>query len=102
VRSPDLALDGRLVDLQYKSPLARLQAQQDVQSTLLWLEATAKMGAEAVAAVDLPATARWLGDRLGVPGQLVRHIQPATALLDLTEDLVDVAGLDAMDPARDR
>ena len=28
---PDLALDGRFVDLQYKSPLARLQAQQDVQ-----------------------------------------------------------------------
>jgi Bacteriophage head to tail connecting protein len=99
---PDLALAGRLVDLQYKSPLARLQAQQDVQSTLLWLEATAKMGAEAVAAVDLPATARWLGDRLGVPGQLIRDIQPATALLDLTEDLVEVAGLDVMGSADDR
>jgi hypothetical protein len=37
-----------------------------------------------------------------VPGQLIRDIQPATALLDLTQDLVDVVGLDVMDPARDR
>jgi hypothetical protein len=88
------------VDLQYKSPLARLQAQQDVQSTLLWLETTAKMGAEAVAAVDLPATARWLGDRLGVPGQLIRDLQPITSL-DLTEDLVE-AGLAMTEPADDR
>ena len=42
---PDLALDGRTVDLQYKSPLARTQARQDVRETLLWLDATAQMGA---------------------------------------------------------
>jgi hypothetical protein len=51
------------------------------------------MGAEAVAAVDLPATARWLGHRLGVPGQLIRDAQPTTAILDLTHDLVETAGL---------
>jgi Bacteriophage head to tail connecting protein len=95
---PDLALDGRLVDLQYKSPLARLQAQQDVQSTLLWLETTAKMGAEAVAAVDLSATARWLGDRLGVPGQLIRDADLPDALLQLTGNLVEAAGLELSDP----
>jgi Bacteriophage head to tail connecting protein len=99
---PDLALDGRLVDLQYKSPLARLQARQDVQSTLLWLEATARMGAEAVAAVDLPATARWLGHRLGVPGQLIRDGQLPTALLDLAEEVVSATGLEATEPADDR
>jgi hypothetical protein len=60
------------------------------------------MGAEAVAAVDLPATARWLGDRLGVPGQLIRDIQPTTTFLDLTEDLVEAAGLDVTEPADDR
>jgi Bacteriophage head to tail connecting protein len=91
---PDLTLDGRLVDLQYKSPLARLQARQDVQSTLLWLEATAKMGADAVAAVDLPATARWLGHRLGVPGQLIRDAQLPITFVDLTEELVEAAGLE--------
>jgi Bacteriophage head to tail connecting protein len=99
---PDLGLDGRLVDLRYKSPLARLQAQQDVQSTLLWLETTAKMGTEAVAAVDLGATARWLGDRLGVPGQLIRDIQLPTAPLQLTEELIEAKELQAMDAADGR
>jgi hypothetical protein len=74
------------------SPLARLQAQQDVQSTLLWLETTARMGAEAMATVDLPATARWLGDRLGVPGQLIRDIDLPTGLLELAEGLIESAG----------
>jgi Bacteriophage head to tail connecting protein len=99
---PDLALDGRLVDLRHKSPLARLQAQKDVQSTLLWLETTAKMGAEAVAAVDLPATARWLGDRLGVPGQLIRDIQLPTEPLQLTEALIEAKELQGMDSADGR
>jgi len=99
---PDLALDGRLVDLQYKSPLARLQAQQDVQSTLLWLETTAKMGAEAMATVDLPATARWLGDRLGVPGQLIRDFELPTELLALADELIDPASPQAIGSDHDR
>jgi hypothetical protein len=70
---PEIELDGRLVDLQYKSPLARMQARDDVQNVLLWLETTQRMGAEAMATVDLAATAQWLGHRLGVPGQLVRE-----------------------------
>ena len=44
---PDLRVDGREVELQYKSPLARIQARQDVRETLLWLDATAQMGPEA-------------------------------------------------------
>jgi hypothetical protein len=79
---PHITLDGRTVDLQYKSPLARIQARQDVQNTLLWLQATAQMGPEAAHTVDVPATARWLGDRLGVPGQLIRELEPLPALLD--------------------
>jgi hypothetical protein len=69
---PTFHLDGQTIELRYKSPLARLQARQDVQSTLMWLETSAQLGPEAMAAVDLPATARWLGLRLGVPGQLIR------------------------------
>ena len=79
---PELALDGRSVDLKYKSPLARNQARQDVRETLMWLEATARMGAEATAVVDVPAAARWLGERLGVPGQLIRDAELPLALLD--------------------
>jgi hypothetical protein len=79
---PDLALDGRTVDLQYKSPLARTQARQDVRETLLWLEATAQMGPPAAAVVDQPATARWLGDRLGVPGHLMRDVEAPVLLAE--------------------
>lgn len=73
---PPFTLDGRLVDLTYKSPLARIQARQDVQNTLLWLESTAKMGEDAMRVVDLPATAKWLGHSLGVPAQLIRDAEP--------------------------
>jgi Bacteriophage head to tail connecting protein len=82
---PNFALDGRTVDLQYKSPLARTQARQDVQETLLWVESAAQLGEEAVRVIDIAATTRWLGDRLGVPGHLMRDIDPmllgATQLL---------------------
>jgi hypothetical protein len=95
---PNITLDGRTIDLQYKSPLARIQARQDVQNTLLWLETTAQMGPEAVRTVDVPATARWLGDRLGVPGQLIRELEPLPMLLDA----LAAAPADAVaDPARE-
>jgi len=99
---PDVTLDGRVTDLQYKSPLARLQAQQDVHNTLLWLESTARMGTEALAAVDLPATARWLGDRLGVPGQLIRDVEIPKALLELADSLVKSRAQEEPETAVDR
>ncbi|MGI9485673.1 MAG: portal protein [Geminicoccaceae bacterium] len=79
---PDIALDGRTVTLQYRSPLARSQARDDVQNTLMWLETSAQLGPEAMQAVDIPATTRWLGERLGVPGQLVRDLSPITNLIN--------------------
>ena len=93
---PEIALDGREVDLQYKSPLARSQARQDVRETLMWLEATAQMGADATAVVDVPATARWLADRLGVPGQLVRDLVAPQALLEGLNQALEAA---AAEPA---
>ncbi|HET6519703.1 MAG TPA: portal protein [Geminicoccaceae bacterium] len=89
---PNLVLDGRTVDLRYTSPLARAQARGDVQNTLVWLEAVERMGPEAVGTVDLPATARWLGQALGVPGELIREPQPAAALLDALAPLLGAAG----------
>ena len=70
---PDLPLDHRTVALEYKSPQARYQAQQDVQNTLIWLDAVKALGPEALRAVDQPAAARWLGRTLGVPGELIRE-----------------------------
>ncbi|MBP7062746.1 portal protein [Ferrovibrio sp.] len=68
---PGFALDGRDVALAYQSPLARLQAQADVQSTLLWLEQVKALGPAAAGVLDAPAVARWLGRCLGVPGEFL-------------------------------
>jgi Bacteriophage head to tail connecting protein len=84
---PNFALDGRTVDLLYKSPLARQQARQDVQETLLWVESASRLGDEAAQVIDIAATTRWLGDRLGVPGHLMRDIDPT--LLRAAELLTD-------------
>ncbi len=74
---PDVFVDGHLVDLQYRSPLARRQAQQDVQNALLWIDAATAMGPEALSAVDLAAAVRWIGRTFGVPAELIR--EPALA-----------------------
>ena len=68
---PDVNIDGRLVTLDYRSPLARAQGQRNVQNTLFWIESVRAMGAEAMAAVNLPQAARVLGDALGVPSDLI-------------------------------
>lgn len=69
---PDIAVDGRLVELQYRSPLAQAQAQRDAQATLHWLDSVRGLGPEALGVVDAAATARWLGEAFGVPGRLIR------------------------------
>ncbi|MGQ9371000.1 portal protein [Azospirillum sp. ST 5-10] len=74
---PDIVVDGRLVELQHRSPLAQAQAQRDAQATLRWLEAARTLGPEALTTVDAAATARWLAEAFGVPGKLVRAVPPA-------------------------
>lgn len=81
---PEIFIDGRLVDLQYRSPLAQSQIQKDVQLTLTWLNAAASFGPEGMAAIDLPAAVRWMGRKLGVPNQLSREA-PAIALAEVAE-----------------
>ncbi|MGB0719536.1 MAG: portal protein, partial [Bdellovibrionales bacterium] len=69
---PDIALDGRLVAVDYRSPLARDQGQKNVQNTLGWIQSVLSMGPEAASAVNLPQAARFLGEALGVPSDLIR------------------------------
>ncbi len=78
---PDFAVNDRVVALKYKTPLARYQAQQDVQNTMLWLDTVKSLGPEALLAIDQPAAARWLGRALGVPGELI-HEPPTDIALD--------------------
>lgn len=69
---PDIALDGRFVALDYRAPLARAQAQRNVQNIITWLTTTLGMGGEAASVVDIPRAARFLGEALGVPSDLIR------------------------------
>ncbi len=90
---PSFALDGREVALAYQAPLARLQAQADVQSTLLWLEQVRALGPAAAPVLDAPAVARWLGRCLGVPGEFLLEAgeAPAAAPPDPTTTLAALA-----------
>lgn len=69
---PDIMLDGRYVELDYRAPLARAQGLRSIQNTLTWIDSVIAMGPEAAASVDLPRAARFLGDALGVPSDLIR------------------------------
>lgn len=84
---PDIAIDGRHVELDYRSPLARAQARQDVTNVLLWLETLKQMGPGALAVTDPAAAAGWLARSLGVPGELVR--QDRVTASDIINDVVD-------------
>ncbi|MFV3075129.1 portal protein [Niveispirillum fermenti] len=82
---PDIAADGRQVQIRILSPLARAQAQRDAEATLRWLESVAAMGTDALAVVDLPACARFLADAAGVPPTLVRAPSPAPAGMEVAD-----------------
>lgn len=69
---PDVRLDGRYVELDYRAPLARSQGQRNVQNTLSWIQSVLAMGPEAATAINLPAAARFLGEALGVSSDLIR------------------------------
>jgi hypothetical protein len=75
-----LFIDGRIVDLEYQSPLARQQAREDAPNTLVWLEAVRGIGAGGLAVVDQAAAARWLGRAFGVPAELI--LETPAGLID--------------------
>lgn len=76
---PDIDIDGRLVMVDYRSPLALGQRQNNVQNILYWMNTAMALGPEASSAVDLAAATRHLGKSLGVPSDLIREdVLPVT------------------------
>ncbi len=73
---PDVALDGRTVQVDFRSPLARAQGQKDIQNTLSWINTVLSMGGEALQGVDLRRVTTYLGEALGVPRDLIREELP--------------------------
>ncbi|MEO0391970.1 MAG: portal protein [Pseudomonadota bacterium] len=81
---PDVIIDGRMVSLDHRSPLAQAQAQREVQTTLTWLEAASALGPEGQKVIDATAAARWLGKTLGVPPDLMRDPSPPIPITPLS------------------
>ena len=77
---PPLIIDGRTVDIDYKSPLARRQTQEDMSRALNWFEAVQVLGGEATALIDAPRAARWLAKSFGVPEELLLSEEDVAAL----------------------
>lgn len=69
-------LDGKIVDLQYKSPLALAQARKDVGNISEWVNLVATLGVEGMAAIDFFEAAKWLGKTLSVPASLIVETKP--------------------------
>ncbi|MGE5503549.1 MAG: portal protein, partial [Actinomycetota bacterium] len=84
---PDIAVDGRLVELQYRSPLAQSQAQRDARNLLAWVSSLGGLGPAAAGTVDAAALARWLGRAFNVPAELMAtQAAPAPAADGPTAD----------------
>jgi hypothetical protein len=76
---PDVVVDGRVVELQYRSPLAQNQAQRDARNMLTWLSSLTQLGPQALQAIDPPSVARWLGRTFNVPAELMQASPPPAA-----------------------
>ncbi len=68
---PLLPIDGRMIELDYRSPLAMAQGQRDVQNILQWLQSAATLNTGAQV-IDQTAVVRWLGEMFGVPSNLMK------------------------------
>ncbi|MDR1009324.1 MAG: head-tail connector protein [Rickettsiales bacterium] len=69
----DIMVNGREVDLKYRSPLASHQAARDARNVLTWVDAVAKLGGEALEAIDRRAVAGFLARAFGVPEKLTSN-----------------------------
>ncbi len=68
----DIPVDGRLLTLEYRSPLARAQSQRDVSATLGWLQTAQQYGDKALDSIDVPAMLSYLARQVGVPPHLIK------------------------------
>lgn len=69
---PPVYIDGRQIDIDYRSPLARNQAREDAANAVAWFAILREMGVDALAIVDGPRAARWLARAYGLPEDLLR------------------------------
>jgi Bacteriophage head to tail connecting protein len=64
---PDLPLDGKIVSIDHRSPLARSQSSRNVQNTLEWISVANSLGPEIYGQIDRSSLMNYLTELLGVP-----------------------------------
>lgn len=72
-------LDGKIVDLQYKSPLALSQARKDVVNVSEWLRLVGDLGVDGSSAINHFEAAKWLGRTLSIPSNLMIEVKQEAA-----------------------
>jgi hypothetical protein len=79
---PPLTLDGRMVRIEHRSPLAQHQRRMEAASLGDWLTQVDAIGPDARALLDPDRAARWLAVRHGVPSDLLFPPVPLVPALD--------------------
>ncbi len=70
---PQLYLDGRLVGVDYQSPIASLQTQQQASNAISFMRSLIDMNVDALQMVDVLGFAKWLATRLNVPVSFIKE-----------------------------
>jgi hypothetical protein len=86
---PDLPLDGRTIEIEFRSPLARVQAGGQVQTILAWLQSVQSLGPAGTACVNAPELVKTLGEAMGIPASLM--LDPVKTLEDAVQTLTSPA-----------
>ncbi|MCB1834258.1 MAG: head-tail connector protein [Geminicoccaceae bacterium] len=71
-----LSIDGATIELQYRSPLARIQAREEMRNVMSWLDTATRLIAAGDDIIDSRATIQWLAEQLGVPRDLMARSGP--------------------------
>lgn len=69
---PAVRIDGRQIDIDYRSPLAKRQARDDAQNAMAWFATIRGLGLDGMAVIDGARAARWLARAYSIPEELLR------------------------------
>jgi hypothetical protein len=69
---PSVRIDGRQIDIDYRSPLAKRQARDDAQNAIAWFATLQGLGLDGLAVIDGARAARWLARAFSIPEELIR------------------------------
>lgn len=73
---PEIFLDGRLLNITYKSPRAEMQSKKEAQNALAWISAVAGLGNDVLAKMNTNEVLKWLTEKMGLPANFIQ-LQPS-------------------------